>query len=87
MKYSLTPGSILTSVCGSYFLVSARQSIEINDTTAFYIRQLEKGVNKDDLLSAAKEAYELNDDESTSHDIDDLLAFLLKNRFLMRYRE
>lgn len=87
MKYSLTPGTILTSVCGSYFLVSARQSVEINETTAFYIRHLETGAGKDDLLSAAKEVYELDDDGNASRDIDELLTFLLKNRFLVRYGE
>ena len=84
MKYMLSPGTILTSVCDSYFLVFPGRSIRINETTAFYVKQLEKGADKKDLIKAVAETYELENEEETIKGIEELLNFLKSNRLLTR---
>ena len=67
------PGVVLTEIAGEYVLVAARSLLkqcpyvtQINESSAFLWRQLEKGASLKDLQSAVAEEYELDDAEEAN---------------------
>lgn len=84
MTYKTTPGVILTSVCGKYFLVQADGSMQINETAAFYWKQLQQTASPDELAAAAAEEYEIPQSDVLKKDIRELLHSLLINRLIER---
>ena len=85
MKYKAMPGTIHTSVCGSHYLVNNKLTVEINETTAFYWKLLEKGTDKEDLILSITENYEIDNIDLVRKDLDNLLQFLLDKHMIMRY--
>ena len=84
MKYKALPGTVFTSVCGNYFLVNNKSSIEINETTAFYWKLLEKGADKEELILSVLDNYEIYNIDLVRKDMDALLKFLLEKHMIMR---
>ncbi len=84
MKYKTAAGIILTSVCGRFFLVTPEETIHINETAAFYWKELEKGTSVDDLCSVSKEIYEIEDTDALRSDINDLIETLRNKKLLVR---
>ena len=85
MKYRTAPGIILTGVCGSYYLVSSRETVGINETAAFYRKKLEQGSSEAELAAYANENYEIEDPEILRTDIRDFVESLMEKHFLVRY--
>ena len=85
MKYKTVPGVITTSVCDTYFLVTADMTIRINESAAFYLKKLEEGADEDELTAFAKERYEIEDENDLRAGIRELIKSLLEKRLLLRY--
>lgn len=85
MKYKTVPGVVLTASCDRFFLVSSKNTIQVNDTTAFYWSLLEKGASKEELFSFAKKRYEIESPEELKKDIDKLLSSLISLYFVERH--
>lgn len=67
-RYKTRPGVELASICGEYFLVSARDVLEfcpyivqINGSSAFLWKRLRSGADEDELVSAVEEEFEVRD--------------------------
>ena len=84
MKFKTISGIILTSVCNHYFLVSAKETVEVNETAAFYWKLLQCGASRDELKAAVKETYEVTNEDLIISDISDFLHSLLEKRFIVR---
>lgn len=87
MKYKTVPGVVLTSVCGSHFLVSSKNTMQVNETVVFYWKQLEHGASEEELIEAAKEQYEIDDMETLQQDIGHILHSLMEMHMLKRSKE
>lgn len=85
MKYKTIPGVVITSVCDRYFLVSTKETMQINETTAFYWRILEKGATVKDLYEKAVIYYDVEDPEVLRGDIRELVDSLLAKHLLVRW--
>ena len=85
MKYKTFPGVILASVCGHHYLVSARDTIEVNETAAFCWEKLRDGAEISDLTRALEDCYETEDREVFRKDIQMLVKSLSARHLLMRY--
>ena len=86
MKYKSVPGAILASVCGYFFLVTADLTLEINETAAFYWKELENGATAEDLMKKTRNSYEIDDADLLIRDIDTLLDSLSQQHLIMRCR-
>ena len=87
MKYKTRPGIILTSVGDQYYLVFPKSRIELNETAAFYWRQLIQGADADALRAAAVREYDIDDSEELEQEIAALIAELLKGRLIKKITE
>lgn len=85
MKYKSAPGIVLTSICGSSYLVTSKTSFQINETMVFYWKQLEKGVDETELAAVIMENYEVEDVSALHKEIDDLLQEFLAKHLIVRY--
>lgn len=85
MKYKTVPGIVLASVCGSYFLISPKNNLRINDTVAFYWKQLEKGTDEKSLIDSAVQFYEIDDFDALQKDIEKMLHSFLDMNIIKRY--
>lgn len=90
MRYQTRKGVVLTSVCGEYLLVSAAVDREhcpyvsqINETSAFLWRELEKGRNIKELKQAILDEYTVDDPSG----LDEMLSMILKQFAEMGYLE
>jgi hypothetical protein len=86
--YRTRPGIILTEICGEYVLIAARALLDqchyltqVNESSAFLWKQLEKGATLDDLMLAVKEEYETDDD--TEGLISDFIRHMLDMNYLL----
>ena len=86
MKYKVVPGVIMTSICEHYFLVSSKETIEINDTAAFCWERLQHESTPEELVLAIREYYEISDIDMVTNDITTLLSSLEGKRFIKRCR-
>ena len=86
MKYKTVPGVVPASVCGHYYLVTADLTLEINEITAFFWKELENGASAEDLMIKAGDSYEIQDADLLAKDIDALLDSLRQQHLIMRYR-
>ncbi len=87
MKYKAVPGIVLTSVCDGYFLISPKNNIRINDTVAFYWKQLEKGIDEKGLFDCAVQCYEIDDLAALQNDIKKMLNSFLDMNLIKRCNE
>jgi hypothetical protein len=85
MPYRVRPGVVLTSVCGEYLLVAAKEAREhcpyysqIDESAAFLWRQLASGADEAALERAVLREYEIEDPD---------LARLSIRRFLEKMTE
>lgn len=90
MRYQTRKGVVLTSVCGEYLLVSAAAAREhcpyvsqINETSAFLWRELEKGRNTEELKQAILDEYAVEEPLS----LDEMLMMILNQFAEMGYLE
>lgn len=86
-KYKTYPGIVLASSCGSYFLITPENTINVNETAAFIWKQLEKGADETELYKAVKNSYEIEDVNLLNNDIHTLIEFLLNHHLIKRYSE
>ena len=84
MKYKTMPGVILTEICGNSYLVSADRTIQVNETTSFCWKQLEKGVDTETLFLQVQEHYEVEDTEMLKSDVTSLIDSLYSRRLIVR---
>ncbi len=70
MRYRIHSGVVLETVCGEHLLLATRASCadcpyvqQLNDTAAFFWRQLEKTPETEQLARAAAEKYSLSEAE------------------------
>ena len=80
MIYKTLPGVVLGEICDSYILAASKEAREhcpyitqINETSAFLWRQMEKGASFEALLNAVTEEYEVEDEKEAETSIQ---AFL-----------
>ena len=84
MKYKTLAGVILTSVCGHNYLVSSKDTIEINETAVLYWQYLNKGASEEELTKLAAAQYGTEDLEILQNDIQTFLALLKERHMIMR---
>ena len=88
--YKTRPGIILTEICGEYVLIAARALLDqchyltqVNESSAFLWKQLEKGATLEDMMTAVKEEYEIADDDDTKDVISDFIRNMLDMNYLL----
>lgn len=88
--YKTRPGVVLTSICGEYFLVAARALLDIcpyvtqiNETSAFLWKELERGADREALMRAADAEYEIDDPEKALAAIDGFITQMLEMNYLL----
>lgn len=81
-------GFMLREVAGSYVVVAVGERsnefngmINLNSTGAFLWKRVERGAEREDLLSALLEEYEVSE-EQASKDVDRFIAILTENEFV-----
>ena len=87
IEFITTPGTVLTSVCDSFFLVSSRETLKVNEMVAFLWSYLEWGATIQFLTDAVKKNYETDDSSCVEKDIRSLISFLQSKHFLQRYKK
>lgn len=92
--YRTRPGIILTEICGEYVLIAARGLLDrcryltqVNESSAFLWKQLEKGATLEDMMTAVKEEYEIADDDDTKDVISDFIRNMLDMNYLLASEE
>lgn len=85
IKYKTIPGMVITQICGSYFLVTTKETIAINETAYICLRCLKQGSDINELCSAIEEQYDIADHENLLLDVHNLIADLLSRKLIMRY--
>ena len=89
-KYITRPGVVLTEICGSYMIISAKANLtlcpyltEVNNTSAFLWNRLRKGADEEELLSAVCEEFEVPDPEAARAAIRAFLDQMLEMNYLL----
>ena len=92
--YRTRPGVILTSICGEYLLLAAKAAREhcpymtqLNESSAFLWKQLERGGDLEDLRTAVLEEYELDDPAQAQEAIQDFMDQMMQLGYLLREGE
>lgn len=83
-KYITVLGIVLTHSCDQYYLVSPEGSFAINESAAWYWKQLENGGSVNTLLNAAMQEYEIDDTDMAVSGIEVLLQELLSRGLIRR---
>ena len=88
MRYKARTGVVLTSICGSYFLVCAKSLlpecpyvVSINETSAFLWKQLIQGASAEELEAAVSREYEADDPD----EIKEAIASFMEQMRSMHY--
>ncbi len=87
MLYKAKPGVIMASVCGRYWLVTPKKRTELNDTAAFYWKELEKGITFSGLKEKVMKEYEIEDEHQLDIEIYALINELQKNHLIIQTEE
>lgn len=89
-RYRIKPGIVLTSICGEYLLVSAkamRQEVpyltQVNESSGFLLRLLEKGATLAELEQAVQEEYEIADRAEAQAVIETFVQQMLSSGYLL----
>ena len=90
MTYRTRPGVVLTSICGEYMLVAAKEAREfcpyhsqITESSAFLWRLLCRGSDRDTLLREVEAEYELEDPAAARQAIDSFIAQMIELGYLL----
>lgn len=90
--YVTRPGVVLTSICGEYYLVSARAlhgicpyAIEISEDSAFLWRNLSEGADAEELFRKVEEEFELDDADSARMAIEEFIEQMLGMNYLIPF--
>ena len=93
-RYRTRPGVILTSICGEYLLVAAKDAREhcpycsqISESSAFLWRKLVSGAGEEELLRAVCAEYEIDDPGPARQEIEDFIGQMLQMGYLLRSGE
>ena len=89
-RYITRPGVVLTEICGSYMIISAKANLplcpfltEVNNTSAFLWNRLRNGADEDELLKAACEEFEVPEPEAARAAIRSFLDQMLEMNYLL----
>ncbi len=83
-RYQTKPGVILTSICGTHYLVTPKAVSEINETTAVCWKKLEKGSDEEELCEVIKEYFAITDISQLEKDIHELVKALQIREMVVR---
>ncbi len=93
-RYRTRPGVVLTSICGEYMLLAAKAAREhcpymtqINESSAFLWKLMERGLDLEDLKRAVLEEYELEDPAQAQEAIQGFMDQMLQLGYLLREGE
>ena len=85
----IMPGIILIEIHNCYFLAADKQARkecgfihQINEIGAFIWKQLEKGENKQSIVSLIKEEYEVSSSTDVANDVDSFLKTLNEHHYI-----
>ena len=89
-RYKTHPGVVLTNVCGEQLLVAAKAVAgdcpyvtQINDSSAFLWKQLEKGASADELMNAVANEFEVDDPAVIRGAIEDFIDQMKELDYLL----
>lgn len=90
VKYKTRPGVVLTEICGSYIIISAKANLklcpymtEVNNTSAFLWNKLRNGADEQQLLEAACEEFEVPDPKAAAAAIGEFIKQMLEMNYLL----
>ena len=88
--FKTRPGVVLSEICGEYVLVSAKKLqdlcpyiSQINESSAFLWKQLEKGMNQQQLIQAVETEYETDNDIDIRESVHLFLQQMLELNYLI----
>lgn len=94
MRFKTRPGVVLAPICGEYLLVSAKAVrdfcpyvTQVNETSAFLWQQLVGGADRETLLRAVTDEYEIDDPAEVTAAIDSFLNQMLEAGYLLEEKE
>lgn len=85
MKYRSAAGTVVTSICGKYYLVTAEKTISINETAAYYWAILNDGADENELFEKVIKVFDIEDESALHNEIHELIENLSRNRLVVRY--
>ncbi len=93
-RYRTRTGVVLTSICGEYLLVAAKDAREhcpycsqISESSAFLWRKLVSGAGEEELLRAVCAEYEIDDPAAARQAIEAFLTQMVESGYLLRSEE
>ena len=94
MRYKTRTGVLLTSICGSYYLVCAKSLlpecpyvVNINETSAFLWQLLVDGASLEQMVSSVAEEYEVDDPEEIKGAITGFIQQMQSLHYLQETEE
>lgn len=92
MRYISRKGIVLCEIAGENVLVAAQHLRgevpyvrTLNETGAFCWRQLEKGIDEEELCRSMKEEFEIDEDDDIAKDVHALLMHLKERNYIQEY--
>ena len=90
VKYKTRPGIVLTDICGENVLVAASALAglcpyvtQINESSVFLWKQLEKGADAEQLVAAVEAEFEVDDREALRTVIDGFIKQMSELGYLL----
>lgn len=94
LMYKIRPGVILAEVCGQYLLAASKGAREycpyttqVNETSAFLWKQMDKWVTLDDLMGCLLATYEVDNVDEAEASIETFLQEMTELGYLMTKEE
>lgn len=94
MRFRTRAGVVLTEICGQFLLVSAEAIrdfcpyvTQINESSAFLWKQMEKGASLAELEKAVAEEYELNDPAAAREAIRSYVQQMMEMNYLIEEKQ
>ena len=88
-RYRTRPGVVLAEIAGEYLLVATRAALDtcpyltqLNESSAFLWRLLERGATAEELAAAAVEAYDLDGPEDAVEGIRGFLREMIDMNYV-----
>lgn len=89
-EYKIRKGVILSEICGEYVLVAAKELLDIcpyvsqiNESSAFLWKQLERGKNLSQIVQAVENEYETGDDIDIQSAVESFIQQMLEMNYLI----
>ena len=89
-KYVTRPGIVLTSICGEYVLVAAKDLLEmcpyvtqLNDSSAFLWEKLSFGADADGLFEAVQAEFDIDDPAVIRQAIEGFIRQMKEMNYLL----